>query len=84
MTKKIDFTKLMLKDVEGHEVPADISKDLGNVMYMRGMHIEEKDLGHDIYHHGEVELDEKQQQMVQRFIIGYPIVIREAVLKALE
>lgn len=81
---KIDFRKIMIQDVEGHEVSTDISKDLGNVMYMRGMHIEEKDLGHDIYHHGEVELDEKQQQIVQRFIMGYPVVLREAVLKALE
>ena len=84
MTKKIDFRKIMAQNIEGKTLPFDISKDLGNLMYMRGMHIDEKDLGHAIYHQGEVELDEKQQQIVRQYMQNYPVVLREAVLKALE
>lgn len=84
MTKKINFKKIMCENIEGKVLPFDISKDLGNLMYMRGMHIEEKDLGHTIYHQGEVELDEKQQQIVRQYMQNYPVVLREAVLKALE
>lgn len=92
--KKVDFTKIMIVDVEGHEVAADIAAQLGNMMYMQGQSIDECELGRDIYHcsrkHDEapdtdhsVELDEKQIEIVKRFTQGCSFVMRQAVLKAL-
>ena len=79
MSKKIDFRKILAKNVNDEVVPFDISKDLGNLLYMRGMHIEEIELGHDIYHHGEVDLDENREEIVKRFMVNYPLFLRNAV-----
>ena len=81
---KVDFRKLMLKDIEGHEVPTDISKPLGNMMYMQGQTIDECELGRDIYHKGEVELKEKDMEVVKRFANNFSFIMRQAVLDALE
>lgn len=81
---RIDFRRIMAKNVEGELLPFDISKDLGNLMYMRGMHIEEKDLGHDIYHQGEVELDEKKEEIVRRWMLNFPVFLREGVQNLLD
>ena len=84
MTKKVDFTKLMLKDIEGHEVPTDISKPLGNMMYMQGQTIDECELGRDIYHKGEVELKEKDIDVVKRFANNFSFIMRQTILDAIE
>ena len=80
---KVDFRKLMLKDIEGHEVPTDISKPLGNMMYMQGLNIDECELGRDIYHQGEVELKEKDVEVVKRFANNFSFIMRQAVLTAI-
>ena len=84
MTKKVDFRKLMLKDIEGHEVPTDISKPIGNMMYMQGQTIDECELGRDIYHKGEVELKEKDMEVVKRFANNFSFIMRQTILDALE
>ena len=81
---KVDFRKLMLKDIEGHEVPTDISKPLGNMMYMQGQTIDECELGRDIYHKGEVELKEKDIETVKRFANSFSFIMRQTILDALE
>ena len=84
MTKKVDFRQLMLKDIEGHEVPTDISKPLGNMMYMQGQTIDECELGRYIYHQGEVELKEKDIDVVKRFANNFSFIMRQTILDALE
>ena len=84
MTKKVDFRQLMLKDIEGNELPVDISKNLGNMMYMQGQTIDECELGRDIYHQGEVELKEKDIETVKRFANNFSFIMRQAILDALE
>ena len=84
MTKKVDFRQLMLKDIEGHEVPTDISKPLGNMMYMQGQTIDECELGRDIYHQGEVELKEKDIETVKRFANNFSFIMRQTIIDALE
>lgn len=80
---KVDFRKIMVRDIEGNEVPADISKQLGNMLYMQGQNIEECELGRRIYHHGEVELSENGADIVKRFAQGFSFVMRQAVLTAI-
>ena len=84
MTKKVDFRQLMLKDIEGNELPVDISKNLGNMMYMQGQTIDECELGRDIYHKGEVELKEKDIDVVKRFANNFSFIMRQTILDAIE
>ena len=78
--KKVDFSKVVLKDIEGRELTADFRQQLGNQLYMQGRNIEECELGKKIYFaDGEVELSEKECQMVIQATQGYSYVAREAI-----
>ena len=77
---KVNFAKIVIKDIEGREVQADFQKQLGNQLYMQGRHLEECELGTRIYHaDGEVELSEKECEMVRYFIAGYSYIARSAI-----
>lgn len=82
--KKVDFRKITLKNVEGEEMSVDFSKQLGNQMYMQGQNIEECELGKRMYFDGEVELKDKDIEVVKRFVAGYPYVSRTAVMDAID
>ena len=81
---KVDFRKITLKNVEGEEMSVDFSKQLGNQMYMQGQNIEECELGKRMYFDGEVEMSEKDIEVVKRFVAGYPYVSRTAVMDAID
>lgn len=77
---KVNFKQIIIKDIEGREQTADFSKQLGNQLYMQGRHLEECELGTRIYHaDGEVELSEKECEMVRKFIDGYSYIARSAI-----
>ena len=77
---KVDFSKVVLKDIEGREMTADFRQQLGNHLYMQGRNIEECELGKKIYFaEDEVELSEKECQMVSQAIQAYSYVAREAI-----
>ena len=38
--KKIDFTKIEVQDIEGRTLKVDITKNLGNQLYMQGQNVE--------------------------------------------
>lgn len=77
--KKVDFRQIDVKNIDGGIEKADVSKQLGNVMYMQGQNIEECELGKAIYHNGEVELTQQQKDMVRRFIKPWAFIIRSAI-----
>lgn len=82
--KKVDFSKIVLKDIEGRDVVADFSKQLGNQLYMQGRNIEECELGKKIYFvDGEVEMSEQECATVKQAVQGYSYVAREAICAAL-
>ena len=81
--KKVDFRQIGVKNIEGKIETADVSKQLGNLMYMQGKNIEECELGRDIYHKGQVELNQKQEDMVRRFIQPWSYVLRSAIEETL-
>ena len=82
--KKIDFRKIFVENIEGVKNEADVSKQLGNQLYMQGRNIEECELGRDIYHKGEVELSDKQVEMVKQFIMPWSYVLRSAIEETLK
>lgn len=46
---KVNFSKIVIKDIEGRDVQADFQRQLGNQLYMQGRDIEECELGKRIY-----------------------------------
>ena len=79
---KVDFRKIRVRNIEGEEEVADISKTIGNVLYMNGQDIEECELGKAIYHDGEVELNEKAVETVKRFAKNFSYLMRSSIENA--
>ena len=77
---KVNFSKVIIKDIEGREVQADFHRQLGNQLYMQGRDIEECELGKRIYFaQGEVELSEKECAIVRNAVQGYSYIARSAI-----
>ena len=84
--KKVNFQKVTIKDIEGNDVVADFSKQIGNQLYMQGQNIEECELGKRIYFakDGEVEMSDKDCDAVKRITMGYAYIAREAIENAMK
>jgi hypothetical protein len=81
---KINFKKIIIRDIEGREQEADFSKQLGNQLYMQGHDIEECELGKRIYFAGgEVELTAEECSIVKKAIAPYSFVARDAIMRQL-
>lgn len=82
---KIDFRTVEVKDIEGNPVAVDLSKELGNMMYLNAQDIAEADLGHDIYHQGEVDLSKEQATMVKDYIErGFKAIVKRVMIPMLD
>ena len=82
---RIDFSKVQIKDIEGNVQSVDISKELGNMMYLNAQDIAVADLGHDIYHRKEVELTRDQAQAVKAFVdSGFKAVVKRELMPLLD
>lgn len=84
---KVDFSNIIIQDIEGHEVKADVKKELGNRLYMQGQNIEECELGKKIYFTPKdelTELDDKEVAIIKTAIAGYGYVLREGISQALK
>jgi hypothetical protein len=84
---KVNFAKIIIKDIEGREVEADFQKQLGNQLYMQGRNIEECELGKKIYFtpkDAQTELTIEEIAIVRRAIAGYGYVARQSIIKAME
>lgn len=77
---KVNFAKIIIKDIEGRDMQADFQKQLGNQLYMQGRDIEECELGKRIYFaNGDVELTEKECAIVRNAVQGYSYIARSAI-----
>lgn len=76
---KVDFRQVPVKDIEGNVQQVDMSKALGNQLYMQGKNIVECELGRDIWHKGEVELNDQQVAIVKAAVAGYAYIAREGI-----
>ena len=82
---KIDFSKVQIKDIEGNTQAVDISKELGNMMYLNAQDIAVADLGHDIYHKKEVDLTKEQAQNVKGFVEqGFKAILKRELIPLLD
>ena len=82
---KVDFSKIQVKDIEGNEVTLDVSKELGNMIYLNAKDIAVSDLGREIYHKKEVDLTEEQAKIVAEFADnGFKAFVKREILALLE
>ena len=82
---KVNFSKIVIKDIEGRDVQADFQRQLGNQLYMQGRDIEECELGKRIYFaEGDVELTDKEATIVTQAVQGYSYVARIAIENAMK
>jgi len=81
---KVDFSQIKVKDIEGNETVLDISKDLGNMMYLNAKDIAVADLGHEIYHKKEIELTKEQAKTVAEYVDnGFKAFVKRELLPIL-
>ena len=76
---KVNFSKIVIKDIEGRDVQADFQRQLGNQLYMQGRDIEECELGKRIYFASDVELTDKECAIVRNAVQGYSYIARSAI-----
>ena len=82
--KKVNFQKIEIKNIKNETEIADFAKLIGNQLYMNGRTIEECELGKRIYYaEGDVELNEKECEMVKGIISGYSYIARTSIEKAI-
>ena len=89
MSKKVDFRNIVIKDINGHDVKADVTALFGNMLYMQGQNIEECELGQAIYHQGDegpeaLELSDKQVAIVKTYAERLPYVMRMGIKEAVQ
>ena len=82
---KIDFSQIQVKDIEGQVITVDLSKELGNMMYLNAQDIAVADLGHDIYHKKEVDLTKEQAQTVKMYVEqGFKAFVKRELIPILD
>lgn len=86
--KKVDFSKIEVVLIDGTKMKTDFQhgeNGIGNQLYMTGRDIEACELGKKIYFaDGEVELDEKEIQIVTNAVAGWSYVARTAIIEAMK
>lgn len=81
---KIHFRTIKVVNIKGEEEIADIQEKLGSQLFF-GHDMEEYELGKKIYNaKGDVELNEKEEDLVRKAIEGYSYVLRVAIKEALK
>ncbi len=82
---KIDFANIKIKDIEDNDVIVDVSKELGNMMYLNAQDIAVADLGREIYHKKEVELTPEQAKQVRDYVErNFKAILKMSLLPMLE
>lgn len=83
--KKVNFKKVPIKNIDGTMASVDMSKNLGNSMYIQGRSLEVVTLATKIWEKGEVEINEEEESILREQIPQlFPAYIwRTALLAAL-
>ena len=66
--KKVNFKKVPVKNINGTVESVDISKNLGNSMYIQGRSLEVVTLATKIWEKGEVEINEEEESILREQI----------------
>lgn len=63
--KKVNFKKVPVKNIDGTVESVDVSKNLGNSMYIQGRSLEVVTLATKIWEKGEVEINEEEESILR-------------------
>lgn len=77
------FTELEITTIEGGVEKYDASKELGNLLYLRGRDVEICELGKKIYYGEDVALTDLQKDMIIKLTSDYPYIFRKAIIDAM-
>ncbi len=87
---KIDFSRIIVKDLDGKDVRINIHRDFSNLLHMQGRGIEEDALAHKIYecrdedgNPTEVDLTKDEVKIVIQYISNYSYIVAKAVMDIL-
>lgn len=86
--KKVDFSKIEIVLIDGTKMKTDFQhgeNGIGNQLYMTGRDIEACELGKKIYFaEGEIELSDKEVQIVTQSVQGWSYTLRTAIIEAMK
>ena len=86
--KKVDFSKIEMVLIDGTKMKTDFQhgeNGIGNQLYMTGRDIEACELGKKIYFaEGEVELSDKEVQIVTQAIQGWIYTLLTEIIEAMK
>ena len=77
------FTELEIITIEGGVEKYDASKEIGNLLYLRGHDVEICELGKKIYYGEDVQLTDIQKDMIIKLTSDYPYIYRVAIKKVM-
>jgi hypothetical protein len=81
----VNFREIIIEDIRGEKVKADLQEVLGNQLYMQGRDIRECELGRKIYFaEGEIELTDDEAKTVKEAVKGWSYIARTAIEKMLD
>lgn len=80
MSKKIDFTSLPMKDIEGNVFEENVAPFIGNFIFKMAENVVDHELGIKIYHSdGAIDIDEKELASIKKFLPTWNYNIQLAV-----
>lgn len=66
---KIDFEKIEVEtSIDGTTEQVSVCKELGNAIYQNTPDLGELDFAREIYHNGEVEIDQKRAEIIRKYM----------------
>lgn len=77
------FTELEITTIEGGIELFDASKEIGNLLYLRGHDVEICELGKKIYYGEDVALTDIQKDLIIKLTSDYPYIYRVAIKKVM-
>lgn len=80
--KKINLKELPIKNIEGKEEKMDISKEVGNLMFLNAKTVVMHEAAIALYNTGECNDSEEVREYIRE--LGYPYFIKSAIEQILK
>jgi chaperonin cofactor prefoldin len=78
--KKVNFTNVPIKDIEGNETKQNVAQAIGNLIFNMADDVAEHDLGIEIYHStGDIVIDEKKEAILKKYLPALKYNLRTAI-----
>lgn len=83
--KHIDFTSVVIKDIEGNETTVDISKNLAAILYKSAVNKDGLEIAKQIYTNGSHDVDSHIAKAIKQILLtSFLAVVQEALIPELD